>query len=957
MTLLSNVVNSSSDVSSHCLNNNNLHTHNNNNNNSSSSLYEKGNTETSLNTTVMDLADEPSNKTTSTTTSYEYTIQDLSLNSEERPKLTTTSTNLTVFNPTVAAAAAASTTSSNATDTTKRYQTKMLLASLIEHFCRAYGDKPDANRKVFFLICQTLRSLGIIDAEFVDEMTSVRSSFQQAFHKLFFTAVQTVRNQDLLRFDDNLPRLITTTASTPSATTDSPRKSSKDLDYFSNNFSSISNTTTSSEPSYSSSFSSSSISSNKMLSATKKTRKEKNNTNNNNDDYFASQSTTIISKSFSSLNTISPPLSTKLSSSSEALRSFMHGGGDFFHNLSVQNSRYDNDFVEINLLGKGGFASAFRARNKLDGIDYAIKKIRLGSDIEEESAQHKENPYEKIFREIKNLARLEHVNVIRYYSSWLEFDDSDNQLMSDEGSDWEEEETSGVTRLMNRKNSASSIFDGEDPTFGDDNLSSIDNFYGYSESGMSHIQFGDSSGGYEAGGNDSSSTSTRPSSISNKKSAGHTPKKPQQTGWTLFIQMQLCPTTLHDYIKFRNKQHNENERNSDDTKVDTERNIEIFSQILEGTAYIHDQGLIHRDLKPSNIFLSMPNSFSYFNGPDGRRKRAASAGGCLESSGYSSSGTSYRSSYDAVVTENGLRECMWEESWVPKIGDFGLAAEAIVEGENENGEPILLPTPISPNPPSPRFPEYTTTTTALSTTDDNSESLGPDHGFLEKTSASTTPTNTSVVSGGGRPKRPKPRRTRTVGVGTRTYASPEQLAVPAQAYDEKVDIYSLGIILFELFHPMATGMERADTLDKLKHGVFPNGFPEMYPKVSALIIWMMNEKASQRPSARQLLEFELFARNEDEDIYEALQAQLQKKTSIIEQLRKRVEQVELEKRIALSEMQQKLDDMQRQLDSYQQQQPHTVDGLSGIKKCISTHSPSSLFKKKKEVRWSVFHPE
>lgn len=488
------------------------------------------------------IIDEPSNKTTSTTTSYEYTIQDLSLNSEERPKLTTTSTNLTVFNPTVAAAAAAaSTTSSNATDTTKRYQTKMLLASLIEHFCRAYGDKPDANRKVFFLICQTLRSLGIIDAEFVDEMTSVRSSFQQAFHKLFFTAVQTVRNQDLLRFDDNLPRLITTTASTPSATTDSPRKSSKDLDYFSNNFSSISNTTTSSEPSYSSSFSSSSISSNKMLSATKKTKKEKNNTNNNNDDYFASQSTTIISKSFSSLNTISPPLSTKLSSSSEALRSFMHGGGDFFHNLSVQNSRYDNDFVEINLLGKGGFASAFRARNKLDGIDYAVKKIRLGSDIEEESAQHKENPYEKIFREIKNLARLEHVNVIRYYSSWLEFDDSDNRLMSDEGSDWEEE-TSGVTRLMNRKNSASSIFDGEDPTFGDDNLSSIDNFYGYSESGMSHIQFGDSSGGYEAGGNDSSSTSTRPSSISNKKSAGHTPKKPQQTGWTLFIQMQLCPS-------------------------------------------------------------------------------------------------------------------------------------------------------------------------------------------------------------------------------------------------------------------------------------------------------------------------------------------------------------------------------------------------------------------------------
>ncbi|CAO3656843.1 unnamed protein product [Mucor hiemalis] len=720
MTLLSNVVNSSSDVSSHCLNNPN--THNN------SSLYEKGNTETSLSTTVMDLADEPSNKTTTTTTSYEYTIQDLSLNSEERPKLTTTSTNLTVFN---------SASNASSTDTTKRYQTKMLLASLIEHFCRAYGDKPDANRKVFFLICQTLRSLGIIDAEFVDEMTSVRSSFQQAFHKLFFTAVQTVRNQDLLRFDDNLPRLITT-SSTPAA--DSPTKhgstTSKDFDYFSNNFSSPSNTT-SSEPSSSSSSSSTSV----KMASTIKTKKQ-------NQDYFASQSTTAVAKSFSSLNTLSPPLS-KISTSSEALRSFMHGG-DFFHNLSVQNSRYDNDFVEINLLGKGGFASAFRARNKLDGIDYAVKKIRLGSDIEEESAQRKENPYEKIFREIKNLARLEHVNVIRYYSSWLEFDDSDDQLMS-EGSEWEE---SGVSRIVNRKNSASSIFDGEDPTFGDDNLSSIDNFYGYSESGMSQIQFGDSSGGYEAGGNDSSSISTRPSSISNKKSADFIPKQQQQTGWTLFIQMQLCPTTLHDYIKFRNKQQNENDKNSDETKVDTERNIEIFSQILEGTAYIHEQGLIHRDLKPSNIFLSMPNAFSYVNSADGRRKRASSAGGCLESSGYSSSGTSYRSSYDAVVTENGLRECMWEESWVPKIGDFGLAAEAIEEGEN--GESILLPTPISSTPPSPKFPQ------APSTTDDNSESLGFDGGSLEKTSAPATP----AIS--GRPKRPKPRRTRTVGVGTRT---------------------------------------------------------------------------------------------------------------------------------------------------------------------------------------------
>ncbi|CAG8804610.1 7029_t:CDS:2, partial [Racocetra fulgida] len=42
--------------------------------------------------------------------------------------------------------------------------------------------------------------------------------------------------------------------------------------------------------------------------------------------------------------------------------------------------RYNNDFVELKLLGKGGFASVWQAKNKLDGIEYAIKKISLRGD-------------------------------------------------------------------------------------------------------------------------------------------------------------------------------------------------------------------------------------------------------------------------------------------------------------------------------------------------------------------------------------------------------------------------------------------------------------------------------------------------------------------------------------------------------------------------------------------------
>lgn len=46
----------------------------------------------------------------------------------------------------------------------------------------------------------------------------------------------------------------------------------------------------------------------------------------------------------------------------------------------------------------------------------------------------------------------------------------------------------------------------------------------------------------------------------------------------------------------------------------------------------------------------------------------------------------------------------------------------------------------------------------------------------------------------------------TRGVGTATYASPEQLK--GTTYNEKCDMYSLGMVMFELFWPMPTGMER-----------------------------------------------------------------------------------------------------------------------------------------------------
>lgn len=87
-------------------------------------------------------------------------------------------------------------------------------------------------------------------------------------------------------------------------------------------------------------------------------------------------------------------------------------------------------------------------------------------------------------------------------------------------------------------------------------------------------------------------------------------------------------------------------------------------------------------------------------------------------------------------------------------------------------------------------------------------------------------------------------------VGTELYMSPEQLV--KKAYNHKVDIYSLGLILFELLVPFATQMERVTTLSKLRKLQFPPHFinAEEYPLVRA----MLNHSPDERPETFEVLE-------------------------------------------------------------------------------------------------------
>lgn len=84
-------------------------------------------------------------------------------------------------------------------------------------------------------------------------------------------------------------------------------------------------------------------------------------------------------------------------------------GGDAPDALLVANRRLRTEFVEGPKLGRGGFGAVYKCRNRLDGHDYAVKKIRLSSD------RRWQQQLAKVLREVKILALLDHPNIVRYY--------------------------------------------------------------------------------------------------------------------------------------------------------------------------------------------------------------------------------------------------------------------------------------------------------------------------------------------------------------------------------------------------------------------------------------------------------------------------------------------------------------------------------------------------------------
>ncbi|KAJ3358715.1 hypothetical protein GGF32_010055 [Allomyces javanicus] len=505
-------------------------------------------------------------------------------------------------------------------------------------------------------------------------------------------------------------------------------------------------------------------------------------------------------------------------------------------------SRYKSDFEEVEYVGHGGFGQVVKARNKLDGRVYAIKTVRLSRD---------DNENRKLLREVRTLSRLSSVRCVRYYQAWIE----DAQGMWMEGSsDEDDEETScGNDDTESSESESESSSDDESRGGSDDD----------DESEEESTSAGN--GPFWATRPSSSGTDSASSGFSTSDSSGRDNAAAMNEARLMFAS---DPDDELDWISFdRSKSFKRRPQQPRQGKGAASRRVSTDSESESDSEPSTRRGRGRGRPGPGPGPRAIPM-------PQRRRTRT----GTTLSSGDAASGDSLGSSQKNLFIQ--MEYC--ENRTLSDVIEQGITANEawrlfhqIVEGLVHIHSQGMIHRDVKPKnifldaDNNVKIGDFGLATTFLFTA---AQSLDVLEGSMG---------NLSVSRGAGTAPRPIPgteikiedtQRSLTSDVGTALYVAPE-LKSGHSKYNQKVDIYSLGIILFELFHRFSTGMERATTLLRLRQPeiIFPPEFPESPQK--CLIQWLLNHDPRLRPTSMEVLQSHLLPTTfEDEVLQEAMRA-------------------------------------------------------------------------------------
>jgi len=85
------------------------------------------------------------------------------------------------------------------------------------------------------------------------------------------------------------------------------------------------------------------------------------------------------------------------------------------------SDHYAKNFVQLDVVGKGGYGKVFKVQHRLDNFLYAVKRITISPARLQRMHENGPKEMEKLLEEVRALARFDHGNIVRYHNAWLEF--------------------------------------------------------------------------------------------------------------------------------------------------------------------------------------------------------------------------------------------------------------------------------------------------------------------------------------------------------------------------------------------------------------------------------------------------------------------------------------------------------------------------------------------------------
>ncbi|KAE9978631.1 hypothetical protein EG327_007321 [Venturia inaequalis] len=314
----------------------------------------------------------------------------------------------------------------------------------------------------------------------------------------------------------------------------------------------------------------------------------------------------------------------------------------------VELSRYRREYEEVSLVGKGGYGRVYHVKHRLDGSDYAVKKIGLSPARVKRIQERGQLELDILLSELRMLARFDHPNIVRYYGGWLEYSvppplssatssfhsPSLQRLL--EAPELEFDATSGseiplpdsptdLDVVFERTHSIGEILgEVDDESEDGDELPEL-RFRGTTRSRRQRANSGstitstsskrstvhsigeDVENSREPDSDVANCIATEEPGMSSYAETSQSEAHVVETQLTLHIQMSLHPLSLADFLS-KSSTTDKADPSSVRHCFHIQPSLQILLCIMDGVEYLHQNGVVHRDLKPSNIFLSVHRS-------------------------------------------------------------------------------------------------------------------------------------------------------------------------------------------------------------------------------------------------------------------------------------------------------------------------------------------------------------